>query len=384
MRFLLVACFVIVRALPIYAATTYVTITIDAETVENQSVGNFTLLEQFNAHIGAQNVGLNAMMDICEQNGFKATFFFDVYEYKRYGEEALRKIVQDIQTKGHDIQLHTHPAWAYDKKRQLLNQYSLEEQQEIIREGKKILELWTGTKVIAHRAGAYAADMNTITALSESGIYLDSSFFYSHPRCLLDEKVFAKNAVSQFQEVVELPVSIYRKSEFARFAGKELPGIDRIRKIDIDWAEYEDLRESLIQLKQHGIPVVNIFLHSFSLVQSWDSSGEQRVAAMQDIEKFQQILAFLKSSQDFKVVTFKELDVLMKKGEVPISPDFIPTIKREIPLSDYLRKRLGIHRGNVWIWIGSVAGLSFLLALSVMLYRRTRPKCLVTGNRNCT
>ena len=61
------------------------------------------------------------------------TFFLDVFEYKRYGENNFKSICQKIIKEGNDVQLHIHPNRGYDENRvRVPEEYSQQEQIKII------------------------------------------------------------------------------------------------------------------------------------------------------------------------------------------------------------------------------------------------------------
>src|SRR5690606_32194495 len=120
------------------------------------------------------------------RRGVRGTFFLNVYEYKTWGEESLRNIALQLQRSGQEVALHTHPQWLYDPGIPRMYDYSLQEQTRIIAEGVALIEKWTGEAVFSHRAGAYTANRDTLQALENNGIYLDSSLFYGHQLSMLN------------------------------------------------------------------------------------------------------------------------------------------------------------------------------------------------------
>src|SRR5207249_9066268 len=124
---------------------------------------------------------------------------------------------------GHEIQLHTHPDLMYDPKRQSMHEYSLAEQTTIIRDGMALLREWTGKAPIAHRAGSYGANKDTLKALHANGIFLDSSFFYRHGNCRLP---FANlNSPFKADGIWEVPVTVHPRP--VRRLGISLPFVKR-------------------------------------------------------------------------------------------------------------------------------------------------------------
>ena len=65
-------------------------------------------------------------------------------------------------------------------------QYSVDEQTEIVNFGKQKIKEWIGIDALAHRAGGYGADDNTMQALKFNDIFIDSSFFYKNENCKIN------------------------------------------------------------------------------------------------------------------------------------------------------------------------------------------------------
>ena len=155
----------------------YVIITVDLEdsqrpaVVFNEEIKE--LKQMIYGEINNKYFGFPKILEICNSHNIKATFFISVFDSKKYGENSFKTICQVIKENGHDVQLHTHPRRAYDKTRREMYLYSLDEQIEIIREGKELIKEWTGEYPIAHRAGAYGLNENTLVALKENNIPID-------------------------------------------------------------------------------------------------------------------------------------------------------------------------------------------------------------------
>ena len=118
--------------------------------------------------------GIRRMMDMLDNHGFKGTFYLNVYEAARHGEAPLAEAARAINERGHDLQLHTHPWPMY--KFTAMQQASLEQQVAILERGKELIRQWTGKTVIAHRAGAFVGNLDTLRACRRAGLVIDSSF----------------------------------------------------------------------------------------------------------------------------------------------------------------------------------------------------------------
>jgi peptidoglycan/xylan/chitin deacetylase (PgdA/CDA1 family) len=342
---------------------TYIWITIDTE-----STINWPITEQLNAEINSVKYGISSIIDICNKHDMRATFFLNVYEYKVYGEEKMKKIAQYIHHSGHDVQLHTHPEWAYDKKRQALWQYNLQEQIEIIRNGSNLIRKWTGASPVAHRAGGYMADNNTLKALEANNILIDSSYFYSNQSCRISYSDLEVNSIKQLENIWEIPVTLYMRNETPNYNVLDLKPIVRFRKIDIDWADYNDLESAIFQAQRNGIQVVTLFLHSFSF---GDFKGD--TAVLKDIEDFDRILTVIGGDPTLKVATSNELITILNHFEKTVAnSDFVPRVDGSISYAKYLKRRFLFSRMRIMVALASIISCLIIFTVLVIYFRRKK------------
>lgn len=237
-------------------------------TVDVESTPAFPLPEQAEAVCdGGVPCGLDEIARTLRERGLAGTFFVNVYEERSWGEEKMRRIVADLVEAGQDVALHTHPHWAYDPGRPEMYQYGLDDQTAIVADGVRLLEAWTGLPVVAHRAGDYGADGNTLVALARNGIRVDSSLFWGNPRSRLNGLGLPRNLPQERDDVLELPVSVYVRREVPRHFGGLLSPLNSVRKVDSDW--FLDTREAtaaMDALVEARLPVLVLFLHSASFL----------------------------------------------------------------------------------------------------------------------
>ncbi len=84
-----------------------------------------------------------------------------------------------------------------------MHEYNLREQEEIISKGIELLKKITNTQPIAHRAGSFAADNNTLKALIKNGIFIDSSYVKEYKNCKID----LNNKLLTEGKIKEVPIS---------------------------------------------------------------------------------------------------------------------------------------------------------------------------------
>ena len=132
-------------AVPASAASgkTLVVFTVDVESNET-----FQLPDQLDAMCkDGSACGLMEIARLLEERGWSGTFFLNVFEHRQWGETTMRNLAVRLQAAGQDVALHTHPQWGYDPARSFMNQYSLDEQTAIVRDGVRLLQTWTGRPV---------------------------------------------------------------------------------------------------------------------------------------------------------------------------------------------------------------------------------------------
>jgi hypothetical protein len=131
---------------------------------------------------GNENRGIGLHMDLLEHFGYRGSFFVDVLSAYQYGEDQLKRAVEAIMERGHEVQLHVHDehlrnsgdpaihALAGD-----LMQKDHDEFRAILELGVEVFERLTGKQPIAYRAGGYRIIDEHFPVLQELGIKIDTS-----------------------------------------------------------------------------------------------------------------------------------------------------------------------------------------------------------------
>ena len=132
--------------------------------VETTSIVNGGLREETGIKVWKE--GLPALLDIYEEFGVKATFFYIAYYAKKYPD-----IVRMVQAKGHEIACHglTH---RHDK---AFDSMPYDEQLNHLKTAKAVLEDIAGVEVVSFRSPALRVNSDTPRALIEAGFRYDSS-----------------------------------------------------------------------------------------------------------------------------------------------------------------------------------------------------------------
>ena len=205
--------------------------------------------------IRADGDAIQRILAVLDKHRLTGSFFTNIYEYPIWGREEMAKLARTIHDAGQEVELHTHPIWVDEQRRENMFQLSLVEQAGLISHGIDFIEQATGRRPAAHRAGAYGFDRNTLKACYLTGIPIDSSNFWGHPNC---RTIVTHNRIRLVDGVLEVPVTFFLKN------GQPI-------KTDLDWMTEEDFRHFLDHVKAHpDWNFINLFMHGYSLL---DRSG---------------------------------------------------------------------------------------------------------------
>ncbi len=333
-------------------AKTFVLFTVDVESYSNgnpdaQIWGRFDGIEE--------EWGITKIMDILDSHGTKGTFYLNVYESAAHGALPIRLAANAIHEQGHDLQLHTHPQPMFGVS--VMSKASYEKQVEILSKGIELIHNWTGKPVIAHRAGAFEANLNTVKAVKDSGLSIDSSLGFGSS---LAEDIPLSNTVSSIEGVIQLPLTHYNQVKIGNWESK--------RHVDIEGSTYRELKEILEQATDNGLCSVNILMHSFSL--SRYGAPDPDVA-----ERLGRILEYINNNNNLTATTTSDFYKLLQQENICVNEkDFTPTTGLFLT---YLRAVEDFDKGhkNIIVAIGTPVVL-FLLILffTFITLRRIRSK----------
>lgn len=200
--------------------------------------------------------GVYGILDELDAVSAKGTFFVNVYEKENQPSGVIERVVRDIAERGHEVGLHTHPSPALDFFRRPLFHFSRQEQRDILHWGAELIDHWTGQPVTSFRAGAYALNDDTFTALEDIGIAIDSSCFFPSPNNRISR--FVVNAIGHRGTVTEIPITTVLQA----WAGGKLTH----SKLDLDWLSTKDLTTALASISSHGMQFAMFMMHSFSFL----------------------------------------------------------------------------------------------------------------------
>ena len=278
-----------------------------------------------------REVGVKLINDLASEYGAMVEHFVDVYPYERYDECKFERLCGDIIWGGHGVNLHTHPSGRYDKNRKFMWQYSVDEQTEIINFGKQKIKEWIGIDVLAHRAGGYGANDDTIQALKFNGIFIDSSFFYKNKNCKINYDYI--NKASEKNGVLQLPISVYEKQKRYSFIKTK----SSFQKFDFRYGSSADEILKAIDLMPENCIIV-LFLHSFNFLNLKYSFKDKKYVTISIndklINEYKRLLASIANKTECKFIPIKDLDM----GGLS-DKDFVPTIHTDADMIKYAKDK---------------------------------------------
>lgn len=206
-------------------------------------------------------VGVAWQLERLVAHGLKAVFFVDPMPAALYGLDPIARVVDAILAAGQDVQLHLHPGWGGARlddrtvhARYELTQYSAYEQYQLIAAARDLLVAAGAPVPLAFRAGGYAANEDTLGALTALGLAYDSSHNGSHhpsPSAIaLPERQIAPVV---HQGVIEVPVTLIED------------GAGKLRHFQICALSVAEMRAALDHAEKESHAAVTIVSHGFEL-----------------------------------------------------------------------------------------------------------------------
>jgi hypothetical protein len=268
--------------------------------------------------------GIGLMMDIADEYGAKISFFYDVLERLRYGEE-IDEAARYILGRGHDLQLHLHieflpPEFWHSRGCQpvtwAMNLFDHRSAQYIVEYGVSLFEAMAGRRPLAYRAGAFRYNSNILKALAEFGVRL--SFQYNPATIYKPSYPYGFDAgvlpVFQWSNgLIEVPCGV-NENPNPRRGNPRYAGFEFQHLTDLDHCHR--MMETFFQ-NGPEFQVFVLVLHSWSLLRR-NEAGIFTWQGDHGVNLFRQILAHL--PPDVEVVSATELYAKIEEGLV--TPQF--------------------------------------------------------------
>lgn len=267
-------------------------------------------------NVDGKEVGLDYQLRTFAAHDLKANFMVESLfsGSPDVGLEPLKQIVSKILARNHEIQLHPHTEWlpyvpslGIPYRSHCLRAFSLEEQVQIIRFAKKQLELAGAPTPIAFRAGGFAANADTLTALEQCGFHYDSSFnpCYKHAHLHLP-KIRSYGQATFFGAVQELPITVFRDH------------VSPLRPAQLCAVSFAEMSLALEQAERRGWEFVVIVSHSFEMVGNRWNPKKNPVIRRRVVDRFESLCGFLARNRNrFRTVGFSDLVLRNSTEHVP-------------------------------------------------------------------
>jgi len=247
--------------------------------------------------------GLAYQLKVLNDHGLTGVCFVEPLFATHFGLDPLAEVVGLIQESGHQVELHLHTEWvdearepllpqAYGK-RQYMRAYSQAEQSLLIAKGLELLGRADARPVSAFRAGSFGFNVETLRALAENGIGIDSSY---------NAVLFGRDSGVMPGVFVVEPIACEGVFEFPLTVFKD--GMGALRHAQLTACSYSELEYLLWQALERGSQAVVMLSHNFELLDVSKTKADPVV-----VKRFLSLCGLLARNPDcFRVRGFRDLD----------------------------------------------------------------------------
>jgi hypothetical protein len=256
--------------------------------------------------------GLEFLIDKLNENKLKATFFVEPLFSEVAGHKSLCNMVKTIQGGGHDTQLHIHTEWLESINNPFLPKktgrhikfFSLEQQITLLNYCRGLIKECGVENLCAFRAGNFGANNDTLKALAECKIEIDSSYNY----CYLASSCDIQTSKPLFHPThingtLELPVTVFC----------DYP--QHYRPLHLTACSFKEFKSVLLQAWEKGWASIVIVLHSFEMLHRNAEKGKDPTLNRVLLKRFTNLCRFLSENSD-KFTTKMISDMNPKRAEI--------------------------------------------------------------------
>lgn len=254
--------------------------------------------------------GLPATLDLLQAHGLKGVFFVEPLFATRFGQQPLTDIVGLIREASQDVELHLHTEWVDESiiplltgirgKRQHLRYFTLAEQRVLIEAGKRLLHQAGSDAISAFRAGSFGFNRDTLLALKENKIFVDSS--YNASAFGLDSGVFPGITLVDALHcdgVAEYPMTVFND------------GTRTLRHAQLTACSYNELEGLLWKALEAERQSFVILSHNFELLNEAKTRPDAIV-----VERLRKLCSLLDRNRDsFRTCGFKDRPSRLKQAQ---------------------------------------------------------------------
>ena len=294
-------------------------ITVDVEAGNNCGVGIEIQTCMYGA-FGNQSAGIVEMMDIADEAGVKISFFVDVMEIYAYGDKLIQ-VLQDIDSRGHDVQLHFHPSminstnWEIIQNSEEWNDSGATRDTYMTCWDQNTADFWFSkameifdeaniTRPIAYRSGAYRYCDTIIQAMANANMTQSYNYnIFSSGR-----QNFTAGYSHNFQwenEVFEFPITYVKDADGGLRISSRIDESTWTLPVNDTFERYYE--------NQSSTRVMTMILHSFSFLDK-DESGEYYLKDQSKVDQFR--LFMLNLSSEYNIVSSSQLQAYIDDGSV--------------------------------------------------------------------
>ncbi len=297
-----------------YRRKIYITITIDAEC---RFEGKEKNRVQKNSYRNDFFESSKKIAEVCEENECRATYFVDYPEIEIFRDESRspEKLIKELFSKGHDIQLHIHPSLINTEGSKDFSYYDENRIVQMLENGREVLREVIGVNPVIFRAGGYSVGEpeKVYRALVNTGFVADSSVFPG--ACNLHDAVFDFYGAPYDRWYYPFPDDFKKDSPEVRHL-VEFPVTNVIRAKNNHEAYFFrfDMTKNIILLKIYLLYIlgkrkkhdmlVNVIYHSKDAL---DYNG-QCSHSLNNLKKFLNFaVALKKKNSNIYLITLKDL-----------------------------------------------------------------------------
>jgi len=265
-------------------------------------------------------VGIRYQADVLRSYGLRAVFFVESLCADVVGLDPLRRVVDDIQSRGQEVQLHVHSEWLEHmgssplpgKRGYNLRLFSQDEQAVLITRGLENLRKAGAAPIRCFRAGNFGGNFSTLRALSGCGIEFDTTWnpFTAHGNCDMPTNEFLLQP-TRLHGVYEFPLAFFsdRRAHY--------------RALQLCACSLDEMKAVTSEAWERGWHSLVVLSHSFDLLRGRNTSGQPCFPSLILKRRFEAFCRFLAENSDkFQTTTFSE-----------ISSETIPTPIKQEPLA---------------------------------------------------
>ena len=296
-----------------------IVITVDVEAGNNCGIGR-EIQTCIYGSFGNQSAGISEMMDIGDEVGVKISFFVDVMEIYAYGNQLIQ-VMQDIDSRGHDVQLHFHPSmvnstnWEIIQNSEEWNESGATKDTYMTCWDQNTADFWFNrameifdeaniSRPIAYRSGAYRYCDTIIQAMANNNMTQS----YNYNTFSSGRQNFNAGFLHNFQwenEVYEFPITYVKDEDGGLSISSRIDESTWTIPVNETFERYYE--------DQSSYRVMTMILHSFSFLDR-NETGQYYLKDETKLNNFRNFMDNL--SNEYTIVSASELQSYIDNGSV--------------------------------------------------------------------